>query len=150
MRLMNRKEKRLFINDKTIQMKYSLLVFAIFIISCGLKKREPIKHERGLVMVMQYSAEINASGSGTGMAMDSKGGISPTFTHVSLHESEKYTVVFRCEHGVVFSINSQDLFAKLNEKDSVLISYYELINNDGDVKDLEFVDANNIKDGSQF
>ena len=94
--------------------------------------------ETGIVVAKQYAPEINASGAGIGM---SSGG-DMVLTHTSVHDDEKYMVVFKCQHGVVFSVNNKKVFAKLNDRDSVDINYYEIVNSEGRVKDFDFVDAN--------
>lgn len=121
-------------------MRY-LPAFLFIIISCGSPERGPnLKRERGLVVAMQYEAPMDGSGNTT--TYNSKGGVG--FGHTTIHTDEKYMVVFRCEHSVVFSINSMELYAKLDERDSVIIEYYELIEYKK-VVDFDFVDANKIK-----
>lgn len=119
-------------------MKY-LLFFAIIFSACK-HRSNVISHEKGYVVAMQYAAPLD--GSGTTTTINTKGGIG--FGSTSIHTDEKYMVVFRCEHGVVFSIDRKELYAKLDEKDSVQIDYYEVLNSKNKVIDLDFVDANKI------
>jgi hypothetical protein len=121
-----------------MNMKYFLL--ALLFCSCGLERGKEVKQERGYVIAMQYAAPLDGSGSVT--TINTNGGVG--FGSTSIHTDEKYMVVFRCEHGVVFSVDSKELYAKLDESDSVIIHYYELLNSDNVVKDLDFVDANKI------
>lgn len=123
-------------------MKYLVLVLALLFISCNNLNRAPaISREKGIVVAMQYAAPIDGTGTTTTYNTDDKFGFGIT----SLHTDEKYMVVFRCAHKVVFSINNQSLYAKLNEGDSVVIDYYELTNKFGIVDDFEFVTANPIQ-----
>jgi hypothetical protein len=50
-------------------------------------------------------------------------------------------LVFKCEHDVVFTIDNQQLYTDLNKGDSVSIRYFEILNNDNEVVDLDFVSA---------
>lgn len=114
-------------------------VIVVLLASCT-HKREPMLTERGVVVAIQYGAPIDASGTTT--TYNSNDGVG--FGSASMHAEEKFMVVFRCEHGVVFSINRKELYAKLSERDSVNIKYYEVVNKKGEIKDLDFVDANKI------
>lgn len=122
-------------------MKY-LFFLSVLAFACSDETRsKSISHERGYVVAMQYAAPLDGSGSTT--TVNSNGGIGIGST--GIHTDEKYMVVFRCEHGVVFSIDRKDLYAKLDEKDSVTIDYYEVLNGENKVVDFDFVDANRIK-----
>jgi hypothetical protein len=122
-------------------MKIALFVLIIIIVSCNDEPRPPkeLRQEKGVVVAMQYVAPEDGGGGST--SYNWKDG-SISSGHISLHKDEKYMVVFRCEHGVVFSINSDELFAKLIEKDSVIIDYYEENRSWGDK--FDFIDANKI------
>jgi hypothetical protein len=114
------------------------IISTIFLTSCSLTRKEPILKEGGEVVGKQFTPDTRQTVMGTGFS--SNGDI--VITSHNIGDSEKYTVVFKCEHGVIFNINNPDLYAKLKEGDSVIIDYYELVNKKGEVKDLEFIDAN--------
>lgn len=115
-------------------MKY---IFLFVLISLSCRHKSELKHERGFVVEKQFTP----SGDGTtvGYAATQNGG---GVVVGSTHFDEKYMIVFKCEHQVVFSINNQALYAKLNKGDTVRIDYYNIENRKGDIKDFEFVDAN--------
>lgn len=100
-----------------------------------------MQKEDGVVVEKQYFPDTKQTVTGTGFT--SKGSMVIT-TH-SIGENEKYIVIFKCSHGVVFSINKPELYGKLNKGDSVIIDYYEIVNKKGEVKDLDFVDANDVR-----
>jgi hypothetical protein len=116
---------------------FASLLLAVVLSGC-LDRREPMKHEQGYVIEKQYFPDTRQTVTGTGF---STSGNMVITTH-NIGENEKYIVLFKCEHGVVFSINRNDLYMKLNKGDTVTIDYYEMVNGDGEVKDLDFVDAN--------
>ena len=118
----------------------AILLLCAVLTSCTHRK-EPMSHEKGFVVEKQYFPDTRQTVTGTGYS--TSGNLVVT-TH-SVGEDEKYIVIFKCEHGVVFSINRSDLYGKLNKGDSVIIDYYELVNDKGEVKDLDFVDANAVK-----
>lgn len=126
---------RTSIYHRTFAFAYMLL--AVVLSGC-LDRREPMKHERGYVIEKQYFPDTRQTVTGTGFS--TSGNVVIT-TH-SIGEDEKYIVIFKCEHGVVFSMNKTELYGKLNKGDTVTIDYYEMVNGDGEVKDLDFVDAN--------
>lgn len=113
-------------------MKKALILFTVILSSCLHKG--PIKQESGFVIEKQYCPSFDATGTG----FDTKGNIS---TH-TLHENEKYITVFKCEHGIVFSINRSDIYGKLDKGDTVLIDYREMLNNKDEVRDFDFLNAN--------
>jgi hypothetical protein len=129
-------------------MKKLLIVLSIFIIaSCNDESAswsKTRKQEKGFIVAMQYAAPIDGSGSTVTYTPSSNGG-GVGFGSTSIHTDEKYMVVFRCEHGVVFSIDRQALYAKLSEKDSVVIDYWEFSDAAGVTKELDFIDANPLK-----
>lgn len=120
-------------------MKYLPLLLLLLAGACT-HRREPMLHEKGEVVAMQYAPPID--GSGTTTTFNSNGGIG--MGHTSIHGEEKYMVVFRCEHAIVFSIDKKELFYKLKQGDTVQIDYYEIIDGDGAVKSFDFIDANKI------
>lgn len=120
-------------------MKYISILLMLIATSC-VHRREPMLHENGEVVAMQYAPPID--GSGTTTTFNSDGGIGIGST--SIHGEEKYMVVFRCEHRIVFSIDRKELFYKLKQGDAVLIDYYEMVDGDGVVKSFDFIDANKV------
>jgi hypothetical protein len=118
----------------------AMLLLCVVLNSCTHRK-DTISNEKGIVVEKQYFPDTRQTVTGTGYS--TSGNLVVT-TH-SVGEDEKYIVIFKCEHGVVFSINKSELYGKLNKGDSVIIDYYELVNNKGEVKDFDFVDASVIK-----
>lgn len=127
--------KKLNFARKTAIALYAML--AVVLSGC-LNRREPMKQEQGYVVEKQYFPDTRQTVTGTGF---STSGNMVITTH-NIGENEKYIVIFKCEHGVVFSINRTDLYGKLNKGDTVTIDYYEMVDGDGEVKDLNFIDAN--------
>ena len=119
--------------------KLFVSVVLVSILSCTHRK-EPMQKENGVVIEKQYFPDTQQTVTGTGFT--SKG--SAVFTTHNIGEKEKYIVIFKCSHGVVFSISNAELYGKLNKNDSVIIDYYEIVNKKGELKDLEFIDANPI------
>ena len=117
-----------------------LLLCAVFT-SCNLERKEPMLKETGEVVGKQFTPDTRQTVTGTGFSSNG----SMVITTHSISEEEKYTVIFKCQHGVIFTINKPELYAKLKEGDSVIIDYYELVNKKGEVKDLDFVDANAVR-----
>lgn len=64
--------------------------------------------------------------------------------HYDYHP-EVFVTTFKCSHGDIFKIYREDIYAKLNEFDTVEISYYDMVNKEGEVKDYDFIDANKAK-----
>jgi myo-inositol-hexaphosphate 3-phosphohydrolase len=129
---------------KTGNILFTTLLLCTTLHSC-IHRKEVIQHERGIVVEKQYFPET--SGTAIGTSISPKGKVTPTIHHIS--ESEKYIVIFKCDHNVVFSVNRSSVYGKLNKGDSVTIDYYEYVNKAGEVKDLEFIDANPEKNNSQ-
>ena len=117
---------------------YALLFILLFFVNGCVERREPMKHELGYVVEKQYFPDTRQTVTGTGL---STSGNMVITTH-NIGEDEKYIVIFKCEHGVVFSVNRPDLYADLNKGDTVNINYYDLVNSDGEIVDFDFVDAN--------
>jgi len=114
-----------------------IFLFIVFnlIISCTHKSE--LKHEKGIVVEKQYFPDTQQTVSGTGIS--SKGSI--VYTTHNIGEKEKYIVIFKCEHGVVFSINKSQLYGTLDKNDSVRIKYYEILDSDNKIVDFDFVSA---------
>lgn len=117
-------------------MKHFLPILLILFTSC-LHRGKEIKFERGVVVEIQHSEdEILPE---IGMALDGNIGVHPDY------EEGEAIVVFKCEHNSVFSINDQKVHAKVKRGDTVIISYYELINGHGGIQGFDFIDANKVK-----
>lgn len=116
----------------------TLIVFIIGITVCACSHKSELKHESGSVVEKQYYHDTRQTVTGTGFTS----GGQVVITSHSIGESEKFIVIFKCSHGVVFSINRADIYAKLEKGDNVTIDYYEILNNDNQIKDLEFFNAN--------
>lgn len=125
-------------------MKTSIKIILLGIISLtSCYTNGPLKNETGVVVAKQFKPSMDATGYGIS-----------TSGNVSMHtlsESEKFVVAFKCEHGVVFTVDNSNVFAKVNEGDTVKISYHELLSNERvdspntngfKVVGFDFVDAN--------
>lgn len=128
--------KRNFLNNR-IHFAFASVLLSVMLFGC-LDRREPMKQEQGYVLEKQYHPDTRQVVIGTGISTMGKVVIT---TH-NIGEDEKYIVLFKCDHGVVFSVNRNDVYEKLNKGDTVTIDYYEMVNSNGEVKDLDFVDAN--------
>lgn len=117
------------------------ILLLLYISSCTLKRKEPMLKEYGKVVGKLFTPDTRQSVMGTGISTNG----SMVITTHSIGDKEKYTIIFKCQHGVIFNIDKKDLYAKLNDGDSVVIDYYELVNDKGIVKDFDFVDANKLK-----
>lgn len=126
--------------------KNILLLIICVAFACGEDHQwSDHKSEVGIVVAKQFRGEIDASGSSLDLNLDT-GDLSVGV--VTLHESEKFDVVFRCEHGILFTINDPDLYLKVQENDSVEIIYREYTGvESGKILDLDFIDANTIQNG---
>jgi hypothetical protein len=114
----------------------AILTLSIAFTSC-LKRQGGLQTEKGTVVEVQYTPELDAFGTGINTSGD--------VSYHNLHESEKYTVVFKCQHKTVFSISRKEIYAKVNKGDSVNIQYYNLVDDHGNVKDYDFIDVQPIK-----
>lgn len=105
---------------------------AIVLLSSCYHKSE-LKHENGVVVEKQFKPEFNAEG--TSYNTNGELGIH------TLHDDEKFITVIKCQHGVVFSINRNDVYANLEKGDTINILFYELLNGNNEVKGFDFVNA---------
>jgi len=115
---------------------YTLLATVLF--SCKEVYKSELMQEEGVVIAKQFRGEVNETGSSVGFTT----GGEMTIGTVNIHESEKFDVVFKCQHGVIFTIDDVEIYGKLKEGDNVIIDYYEIRYEDNTVKDFDFVDAN--------
>lgn len=118
--------------------KLLTIIIASAVVSGCLKRGDELKHEKGIVVEKQYVPDSRQVVTGAGFS--SSGSL--VFTTHQIGESEKYLVIFACEHGIVFPINNPDCYVKLSKGDTVQIDYYEIINRSGEVVDYDFIDAN--------
>lgn len=117
-------------------MKHIITIIFLFLLQGCLHKSE-LKHEDGEVVEKQYFPDTRQTVTGTGFSTN---GHMVVTTH-QIGENEKYIVIFKCSHGVVFSINRADVWGNLEKGDKVRIDYYEILNDDNQIKDLDFVNA---------
>lgn len=114
------------------------ILFLFNFFNC-LKRSDVLKSDKGIVVAKSYKSELNSSGVGVGINPSS--GEMVTVVQ-NQHESAKFNIVFRCENGATFTIDDDIIYSKFKENDSVIISYYEWINEKGEVRDFDFVNAN--------
>lgn len=101
-----------------------------------------MKSEKGIVVEKQFQPSV--SGTAFGNGFDTDGNV--TFSSHTITTEEKFCVVFKCQHGVVFSINRNNLYASLDKGDSVLIFYYNLAPLFSNVTcDYDFVEATKME-----
>lgn len=121
------------------------LAFVMMIIvgvnSCEETHKSELKQEIGFIIAKQYRGEIITVATGSGIS--SSGNL--VLTTSNIHVPPKFDVVIRCEHGVIFTIDNSNLYSKVNEGDTVLIDYYEVLNESNETIDLDFVDANKFQ-----
>lgn len=115
-------------------MKKLIIVALLGMVFGCTSKNQTIRRESGKVIAKSYTPEIDASGTGISSRGDA------VFSHI--HEDEKFSVVFRCEHGDLFTVNSLSVYEKLSEGDMVTIDFYEIMGWGGKVVDYDFIDAN--------
>lgn len=119
-------------------MKKAALAFAAFCLIAGCEYRDKeISFEKGKVIKTEYMPDTRKTTVGYGMS--SSGHLVTTFTPTG--EDEKYLILFKCEHQVVFPVERKDLFFKLAEGDSVNISFYNIRKKDGRVVGFKFINA---------
>ncbi len=121
-------------------MKNFLLLILLLTFSSCFKRGAELKHETGYVVEKQYFPDTKQTVTGTGF---SSGGNLVTTTY-EIGEDQKFIVVFKCDHGVVFAINKMNIYSKLNKQDTVTIDYYEMLDSDNVVREFDFIDANKI------
>lgn len=124
-------------------MKIAIVLMGLIVsfASCSNSHFSEIKHESGTVMAVQYKAPVNQEIEGHSYNFDH--GMS--YHTQNIKEDERFMVVFKCDHGVVFSINNANVFGKVKQYDKVDIAYKEELTDDNQVIDIDFVDANPVK-----
>lgn len=68
------------------------------------------------------------------------------YSDVPYHMDKYYSVVFKCSHGMLFVVDNPDIYYKVNENDSVILCFQEVYNDEGDVVNYKFLDANILTD----
>ena len=117
------------------------LIFILMALAISCTHKSELKVEKGIVVDESYTGEFD--GTSTGVGMTSNGKTVITTSHI--HEDEKYIVIFKCEHGDIFSIDDAHLYADLEKNDSVTIQFYEILNSDNEIVDFDFVTAEKVK-----
>jgi hypothetical protein len=128
------------INDLLPSGTLAIATAILLMMTSCIERKEPLLQELGVVIEKQYTPNTEDVVMGTGIS--TSGNIVMTTHYVG--SKEKYIVIFKCQHGIVFSVNKSDVYAKLNKGDKVYIDYYEMIDANGIVKDYDFVDANKL------
>lgn len=113
----------------------SMTILVIF--SCTETRKE-IKTEGGEVLAIQYTPDSRSTDLGIGIGTNGR----PIVTTHSTGKQEQFHIVFKCDHGVIFTIEDKELFSTLKAGDRVVIEYREIVNKrDGSVVDFDFVTA---------
>lgn len=115
-------------------------IFFIPFLFLGCTHLSEMKHESGQVVEKQYFPDIRQTVTGTGFS--SNGSI--VITQHQIGDHEKFVVIFKCEHGVVFSVNRNDIYSSLEKGDKVQIDYFEILNGDNEIVDLDFYSAEKL------
>jgi hypothetical protein len=102
--------------------KFLFAVLLLFTLSSCANREGAMKSEKGVVIEKQFYPATSAVASGTGF--NSSGDV--TFSTHTISSEERFCIVFKCQHGVVFSINRDTLYSELEKGDSVTIFYYNL------------------------
>jgi len=107
-------------------MKKYLLLGVLFFTGCYETEYSPVLSEPAVVLDTVY--QPSSHGDGMGLALNSKGGVSPAFTSVDI--PAKWAIVFKCQHGK-FIVEGTDekhkaLWEKLTRDQKVTVSYREV------------------------
>jgi hypothetical protein len=114
-------------------MKKTIIAVSVLMASCGYHWT-PNKTENGIVIEKQWHQQaLDADG----ISINSNGEVG----YHTLTDKEKFIVVFKCDHGVVFSINRNNIYATVEKGDSVKIIYRELLNGNNEVRNIDFINA---------
>jgi len=117
------------------------IIFIFLFITACLHRADKLSHEPGVVIGKSYRPDNYYSTYEMQQVWTGNGYTWMPVMHTH-YDPAVFDVIFRCQHGVIFTIDRPELFAKLREGDTVQIDYYELLNKKGEVKDYDFVDAN--------
>lgn len=124
--------------ERITKVQLAIQFCVLFFLSSCTYRKELIQQAKGIVIEKQYFPDSRQTVTGTGI---STGGNVVITTH-PIGDYEKYIVIFKCSNGVVLSSNKAELYGNLQKGDSVMIDYYKIVNKNGEIKDLEFIDAN--------
>lgn len=117
------------------------IVMAFWAMSCLDYTETPQMSESGVVVAKAYKGQINGDVTTVNMDMNGDLGIGIG----SVHVNERFDIVFKCDHGLIFTVNNADVFVKLEEGDEVTIDYTETHNGEGKTVRINFVDANKTR-----
>jgi|GEM_PF-3941940 len=115
------------------------IITAIFIlaaVSCRHKDAQ-LSKEYGEVIALSYYPDTHQMNVGYGISSSGHG----VTTISSSGENEKWLVVFKCEHGMVFPIDRKELFSTLHQGDSVVIEYWNIRDSKDRIVDFDFYTA---------
>lgn len=122
--------------------KFKLIVLGLLTLASCTHKSDVLKQEKGFVFEKHYNP--NTLQTSTGVGYSTSGNV--VMTSHTTGESEKFTVIFECEHKVLFSVNDASIYMKFAKGDTVLIDYYEILEDGSNrIVDYEFVNASPIK-----
>lgn len=112
-----------------------LLSFLLPFTLLSCLKTSAVKEEYGKVIEKQYSPAKSSDG----------GGFTSSGKAVFVHESEeqKFILLFKCQHGVLFPINRMELYGRLEKGDSVKIKFKEIYAGER-LYDFDFIDAQKV------
>lgn len=115
------------------------LLLAVLILAGCRHKSDILKTESGIVVGKQFTPDTRQTVMGIGTSSNGN-----FITTHYVGDKEKYTIVFKCSHGVIFPIDNINVYSKLKDGDTVNIKYYEILNSKDMVVDFDFVDANKL------
>jgi len=124
-------------NTKSTSIISKLILLALFFLIVSCNHQGKLKHEKGIVVEKQYFPDTQETVTGTGFSTSGN----MVITSHNIGGEEKYIVIFKCEHGVLFSVNKSELYGALNKNDSVRIEYYEILDSDNKLVGFDFVSA---------
>jgi hypothetical protein len=124
------------------QFRIALVTLGLFLIAWGIVwfivnfpdmvGTSEIKTETGIVVEKQYKPATRLSGTSINTSAD--------LQFHNLSEQERFMVLFKCDHGIVFGVNDPRLYAHLEKNDTVTIEYKEVYLF-GKFYDFHFLDA---------
>jgi hypothetical protein len=121
-------------------MKKITIAICLIILS-GCHKLGPEKTEKGYVVEKQYFPDTRQTITGTGISTNGE----MVMTSHNIGSKEKYMVIFKCEHGVIFSVNNIQSYGTLEKGDSVKIHFKECRTLDSEIVDYDFIYASKLR-----
>lgn len=116
----------------------------LFFTGC-LQREKSISHERGVIIGRHFEDSYWRPYTTLEQYYDGHDYRCCVVTPHAEYIPAKYITIFNCEkHNSIFKIDNSIVYAKLREWDTVVIDYYNMVDNDGNVKDFDFIDANKI------